>query len=90
MDAKTASQKLIVALDVDGYDAAAALVETLSPHAGWFKVGPVLFTREGPRVCRLVKEAGARLFLDLKFHDIPNTVRGSVASALDLDADMLT
>ncbi len=90
MDTREASQKLIVALDVDGYDPAAGLIERLSPHAGWFKVGSVLFTREGPRVCRLVKDSGARLFLDLKFHDIPNTVRGAVAAAIDAGADMLT
>jgi len=82
--------KLIVALDVPGYDDAAALVETLSPRVRWFKIGPVLFTREGPRVCRMVQDAGARLFLDLKFHDIPNTVYGAVRSAVDLGADMLT
>ncbi len=90
MDATQAAQKLIVALDVDGYDRAAGLIEVLSPHAGWFKIGSVLFTREGPRVCRLVKDAGAELFVDLKFHDIPNTVGGAVDSAIALGADMLT
>jgi orotidine-5'-phosphate decarboxylase len=49
-----------------------------------------MFTREGPRICRLVKDAGAKLFLDLKYHDIPNTVYGAVRSAMDLDVDMLT
>lgn len=82
--------RLIVALDAPAYDDAARLVEVLSPHAGWFKVGPVLFTREGPRMCRLVTDAGARLFLDLKFHDIPNTVHGAVRAAMDLGVDMLT
>lgn len=82
--------RLIVALDVGGYDEAAKVVETLAPRVGFFKVGSVLFTREGPRICRLVKDAGTGLFLDLKFHDIPNTVHGAVRSACDLDADMLT
>jgi len=85
-----ASERLIIALDVDSVDKAAALIEQLSPHVGWFKIGSVLFTREGPRVCRMVKESGARLFLDLKYHDIPNTVSGAVASAAALDVDMLT
>jgi orotidine-5'-phosphate decarboxylase len=84
------SDKLIVALDVADYDAAERLVGTLSPRVAWFKVGSVLFTREGPRVCRLVKDAGAKLFLDLKYHDIPNTVYGAVRSAMDVDVDMLT
>ncbi len=83
-------ERLIVALDVATYDEAARLVDVLSPHVGWFKVGSVLFTREGPRVCGLVADAGAKLFLDLKFHDIPNTVRGAVASAIQVGADMLT
>jgi len=82
--------RLIVALDVDGYEEAAKLVEMLAPLAGYFKVGSVLFTREGPRICRLVKETGTGLFLDMKFHDIPSTVHGAVRSACDLDADMLT
>jgi orotidine-5'-phosphate decarboxylase len=83
-------EKLITALDVDTFDDAAGLVEKLSPHVGWFKVGAHLFTREGPRVCEMVKGAGAKLFLDLKYHDIPNTVYGAVRSALNLRADMLT
>ena len=82
--------RLIVALDVESHDDAARLVEQLAPHAGWFKIGMRLFTAEGPRVCRLVKESGAKLFLDLKFHDIPNTVYGAVHSALSLECDMLT
>ncbi len=87
---RSPSDRLIVALDVDSHDAARDLVHALSPHAGWFKIGSVLFTREGPRVCRLVREAGARLFLDLKFHDIPNTVQGAVTNAFAIGADMIT
>ena len=86
----SAANRLIVALDVHGFDEASSLVKTLSPHVGWFKIGSVLFTSAGPDVCRLVNESGAKLFLDLKFHDIPNTVRGAVRSALSLDADMIT
>lgn len=82
--------RLIVALDVDSFDDARDLVSRLSPYAGWFKIGPVLFTREGPRVCATVKESGARLFLDLKFHDIPNTVTGAVRNAIAMGADMMT
>ncbi len=89
-DSRDAGKKLIVALDVKSYDEAAALVESLSGLAGWFKIGSVLFTREGPGICRLVKDSGAGLFLDLKYHDIPNTVSGAVRSACDIGADMLT
>jgi orotidine-5'-phosphate decarboxylase len=84
------TRRLIVALDVGGIDEAARLIKILSPLVGWFKVGSVLFTSAGPDVCRLVKDSGSKLFLDLKFHDIPNTVHGAVVSALDLGVDMLT
>lgn len=84
------ADRLIVALDVNTYEEAAGLVEILSPHLKWAKIGSRLFTREGPRVCRLIKDSGLQLFLDLKFHDIPNTVYGAVRSAVELDADMLT
>lgn len=85
-----AKQRLIVALDVDSFDDARALVAVLGDHVDWFKIGPVLFTREGPRVLDVVKKSGARLFLDLKFHDIPNTVQGAVKNALAMGADMMT
>ena len=85
-----ASERLIVALDVDSRETARALVESLSPYAGWFKIGSVLFTREGPKICEDIKRSGAKLFLDLKFHDIPNTVQGAVKNALAVGADMLT
>lgn len=87
---KDTAGRLIIALDSDSYEQADELVRQLSPHVGWFKIGSVLFTREGPRISRLVKDAGAKLFLDLKFHDIPNTVRGAVISAASLGADMIT
>ena len=90
MTVRDAAGRLIVALDVAGFDEAAKLVRLLSPHVGWFKVGSVLFTGAGPDVCRLIKESGSNLFLDLKFHDIPNTVHGAVTAALGLDADMIT
>lgn len=90
MTDRTPAERLIVALDVSEVDQAANMVKLLSPQVGWFKVGSVLFTSAGAEVCRLVKESGAKLFLDLKFHDIPNTVRGAVRSALGLDVDMLT
>lgn len=90
MTGATAKERLIVALDVDSYDDARVLVASLGDHAGWFKIGPVLFTREGPRVLEMVKASGARLFLDLKFHDIPNTVQGAVKNALAIGADMMT
>jgi len=87
---RTPAERLIGALVVASPNQAAAIVRLLSPPLGWFKVGSVLFTRAGADVCRLVKESGAKLFLDLQFHDIPNTVRGDVRSALGLDVDMLT
>jgi len=83
-------QRLIVALDVDTFDDARALISALGGSVGWFKIGPVLFMREGPRVCELVRKSGSQLFLDLKFHDIPNTVQGAVRGALAMGADMIT
>ncbi len=87
---KSPEDRLIVAVDVDSLDAARKLIDELKPLVRWFKIGFELFTREGPAAVRLVKDANAKLFLDLKFHDIPNTVRGGVTSALALGADLLT
>ncbi len=81
--------KLIVALDVPNYAEAEKLVKTLSPVVKIFKVGKELFTAEGPRVVEMVRKHGAKVFLDLKFHDIPNTVAGACASAAKLGVFMM-
>jgi orotidine-5'-phosphate decarboxylase len=82
--------KLIVALDVDSFDRAAALVRELAGVVDIFKVGSQLFTRVGPPIVEFINERGKQVFLDLKFHDIPNTVAKAVASAMALRVSMLT
>lgn len=84
------SNPIIVALDVPDQDSALRLVEKLSPVVPFFKIGLQLFTRSGPGVVEAVKRSGAKVFLDLKYHDIPNTVRHGVESACQLGVDMLT
>ena len=69
-----AKDKLIVALDVDSSEAALALFEDLRDTVGMFKVGMQLFTAAGPDLVRRIVSRGGRVFLDLKYHDIPNTV----------------
>jgi orotidine-5'-phosphate decarboxylase len=81
---------IIVALDVPNADAALKLVEQLAPVSGGFKVGSELFTGAGPDIVKKIRALGALVFLDLKFHDIPNTVAKAVASAVQLDVQMLT
>src|SRR5437763_5152456 len=81
---------IIVALDVPSADRALALVSQLAPHVGAFKIGSELFTSAGPEVVRSIRKTGASVFLDLKFHDIPNTVAKAVAAATRLDVQMLT
>jgi orotidine-5'-phosphate decarboxylase len=81
--------ELIVALDVDELATARALVKAGGDPVGWYKIGSHLFTRSGPEAVRLLKEAGKKVFLDLKFHDIPNTVAGAVAAAAELGVDMV-
>jgi orotidine-5'-phosphate decarboxylase len=66
------------------------LAEQLAPVSGGFKIGSELFTSAGPDIVRRIRERGALVFLDLKFHDIPNTVAKSVAAAMQLDVQMLT
>ena len=79
-----------VALDVPGRDRALGLAEELGGDADLFKVGLELFVREGPAVVRALRERGARVFLDLKLHDIPNTVAGAVEAAAADGVEFLT
>jgi len=79
-----AQRRLIFALDVEGYDEARAWVARLQGQVGAFKVGKQLFTRCGPDVVRMVRDFGAEVFLDLKYHDIPNTVAMAGLEALRL------
>ncbi|HEU5072027.1 MAG TPA: orotidine-5'-phosphate decarboxylase [Verrucomicrobiae bacterium] len=81
---------IIVALDVPTIDQAITLADELAPVVGAFKIGKELFTAAGPEVVRRIRGTGANVFLDLKFHDIPNTVAKAVASAVRLDVQMLT
>jgi orotidine-5'-phosphate decarboxylase len=80
----------IVALDVRDAGEALKLVDQLGELCGFYKIGSELYTAEGPMVVRRVQERGAAIFLDLKFHDIPNTVRGAVRSAGALGVRLLT
>ena len=79
-----AKEKLIVALDVDTASCALKLFETLRDVAGMFKIGSQLFTAAGPDIVRQIVARGGRVFLDLKFHDIPNTVAAAGIEATRL------
>ena len=81
--------KLLVALDVESADRSMQLVEALRGLAGGFKVGNRLFTSEGPALVRRITNAGSRVFLDLKYHDIPNTVAQAVEAAVATGAWMI-
>lgn len=80
----------IVALDVATSEAALAMVRLLGDRCRFYKVGSELFTAVGPSIVRAIRDEGAEVFLDLKFHDIPNTVAGAVRSAAGLGARLLT
>lgn len=83
-------ERLIVALDVTNAREAHSIVTAVGSSAVIFKVGKQLFTAEGPGLVRELVSAGRKVFLDLKFHDIPNTVAGAVQEAARLNVAMLT
>jgi len=83
-------QRLIVALDVSSAAAAQKIVAAVGDSASCYKVGMQLYTAEGPRVVRDLVASGRRVFLDLKYHDIPNTVAAAVCQAAGLGVSMLT
>ena len=80
--------RLIVALDVDTLGKAESLVDRLGGLVGHFKIGSQLFTACGPAAVEAVQKRGARVFLDLKFHDIPNTVAGAAREAVRMGVSM--
>ena len=80
----TAKERLVLALDVDDFKKAEELVVKLSDYVGVFKIGSQLFTAEGAKVVNMVNERGGKVFLDLKFHDIPNTVARAAEVATKL------
>jgi len=81
-------ERLIVALDVDDLEQAAELVRQLAGEVGMFKIGKQLFTHAGPQAVRQIQELGGEIFLDLKFHDIPNTVAKAAIEATRLGVKM--
>jgi len=88
-DASEVEAKLILALDTDDPAHALDMVDRFGRRIGTFKIGLQLFTRSGPEIVGAVRERGHRVFLDLKFHDIPNTVSGAVIEAARLGVFML-
>jgi orotidine-5'-phosphate decarboxylase len=83
-------QRLIVALDVSSAAAAQKIVAAVGDSASCYKVGMQLYTAEGPSIVRDLVASGRRVFLDLKYHDIPNTVAAAVREAAGLGVSMLT
>lgn len=81
-------EKLCLPLDVSDFDQAKRLIDELADVVGVFKVGKQLFTKVGPPVVEYIHKQGGRVFLDLKFHDIPNTVKGASQSCVDLGVFM--
>ena len=86
----SAKEKIIIAVDAPDAAAAHKLIEPLAGEGCIFKIGLQLFTAEGPSLVREIRARGAKVFLDLKFHDIPNTAKEAVRSAVALGVDMTT
>ena len=87
---ESTKDKIILVLDVSSREEAMKLVRPLYEHVGMFKVGMQLFTAEGPSLVKEIVELGGKVFLDLKFHDIPNTVSHGVLEAARLGVSLMT
>ena len=87
---ETAKSKIIVALDVSTADQALALVEKLQNEVGMFKIGMELYNAEGADIVKKIRAKGCKVFVDLKFHDIPNTVAQAAGVITNNGADMFT
>jgi orotidine-5'-phosphate decarboxylase len=87
---KEAKNFLITALDVPSLEESLGIVKELGDLVDFYKVGLELFSRAGPQVVEILKNKGKKVFLDLKLHDIPNTVSGAVNAAIDLGVDLLS
>lgn len=87
---KEAKEFLITSLDVPSLKESLFIVEELGDLVDFYKVGLELFSREGPKVIEILKNREKKVFLDLKLHDIPNTVTGAVNAAIDMSVDFLT
>ena len=86
---KNFKEKVIIALDYNNLDAVRGILERLKGEACFYKIGPVLFTSCGIQSVKLIRDYGCKIFLDLKFHDIPNTVYNAVKSAGELGVDII-
>lgn len=82
--------ELIVAVDVKEYDPAVEIVDSLAGTVKYFKVGPILFIKYGAKLVEHILSKGCKVFLDMKFHDIPNTVKGAAYAAANLGVSMFT
>ena len=85
---KDPKEKIIFALDVEHFSEAQRWVNLLKDHIGMFKVGKQLFTHAGPKVIDMIRKKGQKVFLDLKYHDIPNTVAKAAEEATKLEVSM--
>jgi len=87
---QTSNRELILALDIDDRSKAIELVKRSGESLNWVKIGLQMFTKYGPEYVREISDLGKKVFLDLKLHDIPNTVAKAIASVSELPIDMLT
>jgi len=85
-----AKEKICIALDCDSSEHALQIVESVRNDIGFYKIGLQLFTREGPQIVHQVIALGCKVFLDLKLHDIPNTIQKSVESLVQLGVSLFT